>query len=489
MRRWLAGALARLRARAALRRDSAADGLVPQNHPEEEVRSAPAPQPPPAPSRVVGKTEPRIVTDAIMGIDFGTSSSKIVVRTPFIAGGRALAVPLISSPEAGRRYLVPTVLAEGRDGALVLPDGQGNGATLSRLKVDLMSDPNNPDVQARAAAYIALLVRRSESWFHSSQRSTVGDRELRWHWNLGIPSAGYDDEGIRKGFLRTLEAARKLAGSEGPLLLKDARRVLDACSDPDSRLAVIPEVVAEVVGYARSASRIPGLHVVVDVGASTLDVCGFVLGDYQGEQVYALLTASVERRGLHELHRARLIGLQAVPPNALDPGIMRVDLSNPLARIPDSIREYLLTSENAPAGVGDVDTLFLNECTRQVMQCLGHLRKRRCWSAPNWAAGVPTFIAGGGAWSNFYEKVVSEASRRCVRSWDRVAPLRKLRLPVPPQLANEDLTEEVFARLGVAFGLSFDSLDIGFIFPPHKIPDEEPRRVRASPGFISKDEV
>ena len=54
--------------------------------------------------------------------------------------------------------------------------------------------------------------------------------------------------------------------------------VLPGCiaSDPDfGGVEVFPEIAAPVVGYARLRRRREGLHVMVNVGPSTIDVCGF----------------------------------------------------------------------------------------------------------------------------------------------------------------------------------------------------------------------
>ena len=40
---------------------------------------------------------------------------------------------------------------------------------------------------------------------------------------------------------------------------------------------VLPEVAAATAGYALSTLRQEGVHLMVDVGASTVDVCGFLL--------------------------------------------------------------------------------------------------------------------------------------------------------------------------------------------------------------------
>ena len=53
-------------------------------------------------------------------------------------------------------------------------------------------------------------------------------------------------------------------------------------------------------------TRHPGLHAVIDIGASTLDVCGIELLAKDGEDAYELLTADVRDFGFLELHSRRM---------------------------------------------------------------------------------------------------------------------------------------------------------------------------------------
>ena len=81
----------------------------------------------------------------------------------------------------------------------------------------------------------------------------------------------------------------------------------DIASDPDlSGVEVFPEIAALVVGYARLRRRREGLHVMVNVGPSTIDVCGFGLRDHDGDDRYSLYTVLVERIGIRESHRQRM---------------------------------------------------------------------------------------------------------------------------------------------------------------------------------------
>ena len=81
------------------------------------------------------------------------------------------------------------------------------------------------------------------------------------------------------------------------------------------------------------------------------------------------------------------------------------------------------------------------------------------------------------------------ANSRCNEAGWLGSPLAVNRLPVPATLTNDDVTEQLFQRLAVAFGLSFDEFNIGDIVPPHQTPDVGPPNQRPMPEYISKDQT
>ena len=61
---------------------------------------------------------------------------------------------------------------------------------------------------------------------------------------------------------------------------------------------IIPEIAAGAVGYALSDLRREGLHVMVDIGASTVDVCSFLLHEKEGNDRYSLLISRCSETGV-----------------------------------------------------------------------------------------------------------------------------------------------------------------------------------------------
>lgn len=407
--------------------------------------------------------------DLVIGLDFGTSCTKVVIRSPFVARGHAIAVPFDGFQCARNRYLILTRVYESLEGSLSLGKSPGSREHQG-LKVGLLGTRPTHEQQALAAAYLALLLREIRSWFLSTQQRDFGHFNLRWELNLGIPSAGHDDESVRDAFLLTARAAWVLSIRPGIVTRARALEAIstarkgDACLPADvSMVAVTPEVAAEAAGYARSPMRPSGLHVLVDVGATTLDVCGFLLRDVEGENEYALLRAVVEHLGTLELEKAHRKS-QGLEPGTPDP--MEVP------KIP--IQEY--------------PEQFAADCVNALMRVIMDIKQRRDPHCERLRTGLPLFLCGGGSRVEFYDVVVSRANRR-FRSAVRTEGIKAKALPLPSELDSPDL-EGSFDRVAVAYGLSYGADDIGEIVPPSKIDDVPERSRRNLAGrFVSKDQV
>src|SRR5262249_1652427 len=242
------------------------------------------------------KPTPRETIDLIIGLDFGTAATKVVVRSPWLPGQRARA---ISFEELGHRsspYLLPTRLRIADDGRLYL-GGNLPGVWQTNLKVALLDRAKakdganqNTDPLCMAVAYLALVLREARQRYLRSEQEIYRRFEIRWAVNVGIPSSGYDDHIICEDFSLAARLAWQLSWQEGSIdsnhIAARLRRIQEQTTNSELPVAVVPEVVAQAVGYARSQLRDTGLHLLVDVGASTLDVCGFVLRPADGQDCY-----------------------------------------------------------------------------------------------------------------------------------------------------------------------------------------------------------
>jgi hypothetical protein len=401
-----------------------------------------------------------------------------------LPGSPAWAVPFGDLGHSSSRYLLPSRVRVGADGLFSL-QGESDLPWATDLKVRLMK--HNCEDMASPVAFLALAIQEVRARFLESEGPKYRRFEIRWSLNLGIPSAGYDGLEIRRNFLRAARAAwwLSLNGSKIAPSSTEAAVAHEASSafDPGVSIEVIPEVVAQALGYARSHFRERGLHVMVDVGASTLDVCGFVLHERDGQDRYELLTTTVDRLGTAELHSRRLLALRCANGGS-NAAWQTADALVPLPLWPEGYHGECTCSPP------DVDQSLQDQATRVVMRHLLDLRRRRDPNSPHWQTGLPLFLCGGGSGIAVFERAVSEADLR-LRVATQTAGLRKRRLPRPEDLVNDDISDELFHRLSVAYGLSFVPWDIGQTSPPHAIDDIVRPRGRRDIGdrFVSKDQV
>ncbi len=153
-------------------------------------------------------------TEIVIGFDFGTSSSKIVIRDFGLR--TAYAVPFGSLACSGNSYLVPTRIFINDEGDFNLsPDKY----LYENLKINLMDSPKQAVFIATktaqsittsdlASAYMALVIRFARAWFLKKTESIYEKTDIQWHINVGIPSKNYDE-------LEKREACQAIAMAAG----------------------------------------------------------------------------------------------------------------------------------------------------------------------------------------------------------------------------------------------------------------------------------
>lgn len=492
--------------------DSYAAPVRPPPRPEREAAD-PARQVTPS-SRALTGPRSRVTpvaseyVDLIIGLDFGTSSTKAAVRAPYFRGGGRVAMVQWFQTSGGLgRFLLPTRIHLDGAGRLSL-DALPMSKVISDLKLRLIDEDaerrraretllRNTEAEALVAGYLALVLRRIRSWFKETQRDLHRSATPRWQVNLGIPSPGYDDIALRGRYDLLLRTAWWIAESPGEITIQVCAAALDQASLPGfhpglppDAYSVVPEVAAEVVGYAKSTRRSPGLHVLLDVGASTLDICAFALHERQGDDYYAFLTSDVQQLGAFRLHQARLSGLRSlhVGDGDIDSGLLR---AGPLDRFPASIRDYLhpRIGLSADGSFDSIDAAFRELCRRATVQTVLAVYHRRDPHSSRWREKLPVFLAGGGSEHSCYQEALVAAEKVLVTN-TQMNGFHVQHLPTPASLELSGLGKSDYRFLAVAVGLSHERIVIGEIQPPSHIKDVT-RRVRSSSesAFVDKDQV
>lgn len=405
----------------------------------------------------------------VIGLDFGTSCTKVIVRMPFEPDEKMFAIP---APDycrsAGHPYLWQTVVWVRRSREFIAYPEKG-ARSVQTLKQGVMaSDPNAPVIQGddqqndmtrldAVAAYLTYVIRYVRGWLTINRPKRFRGRQPIWFVNLGLAAAYYDNEILFQTYRKAGSTALMLANSGDAVSVETIKTfrgheavVNAARSNGDAAelgIAVIPETAASATAFAKSTQSATGLYLMVDVGAMTLDVCSFGLNKQQtGTDQYPLLMVDVRPLGVDAFH-------------------------------------WFLEKDRTKAE-------FERQCRHCLWNVVWETKQKRDPNANCWQPGneLPVFLTGGGSRNKLHRSIIKDLNV-WMKKHTRNSGSRLLELPVP---ATVDLPEPLsdLRRMAVAFGLSYLPTEIGTITSPSDIDDIHPPGVDDyTKRFPAKEEV
>lgn len=409
--------------------------------------------------------------EVAIGLDFGTSSVKVIVGDSVLE--KAFAVPFSDGSDI-RRYLLPCRLHETSEGFSL----SGVGGNVHRdLKLALLADPTDGEAQIRVAAFLALVIRHTRGWLLSEQNDVYVQTNILWKLAIGLPAAHHlQDE--RQGLFQRVALAGWLAASSGKQALdRDAISValaraaqLSSGDKPvriseDIEVSVVPEIAAQIYGYVASNrfdKQAQNLFLMVDVGAGTVDSSLFqVRAGRGGKFGFTFYTTEVQPNGVMNLHRNRMQWWEGALANAggdFKPDSTQFHLSkfstDRMTSIPEAYNGYFSDiSVEFRDGVEDPDqSFFMKRVVAQVRgKTLYRTWKDKFLSQQD-LSGIPMFLCGGGTRMRFYRNLEQEIQHMPGCTWLKGVPRP---IEMPRRLIAPGLSAQEYDRLSVAFGLSF----------------------------------
>lgn len=435
----------------------------------------------PVPSTTVAKPEERPAVELVMGIDFGTSATKVVIQAPHFTGNPAYAVPFGQYAHHSLKYLLPTRLFVAKDGHCRLNRQSDEDTPFTHIKQGLMQSPEQrSEIESEhllsvcstavASAYLALVLKYVRQWFDINKRMPVfGGERLEWAHHFGLPAAIDNNQSLKRAFDAAGKVGWNIAQRRGPVMIHDVQKAVDdftsgkfKADDIPEEILQIPEVVAQVIGYTRSPKRREGLHLLVDVGAGTLDICSFIVRSKSGDDNYPILTAQVRRLGAQRLHQARIHGAK----NAVNVHAKSLlDLDDPLSVMPDDKKKFVPTVESVDQGVNRSEERFHGMLTRVIYGTLNLLKLHRHPNSSVWREQLPVFICGGASKESFFEENLFSTIDGWLRNPIYVSNSKGLRIPMDkPEGLDANISVDSYHRLAVAWGLSHQNI------PEHESP-------------------
>lgn len=426
-------------------------------------------------------------TEIYIGLDFGTSSTKVVLQDSYSRA--SYAVPFIQLGK-GNPFLFPSrVYLDGNVYSLDKPAGQtSQPRTIRDLKITLMKSPGANEYMLHATAFLALIIRHARGWLFSIHGDTYKSSQVEWGLNLGLPAEKSEDPHLSTRFKAMALAAINLANEPGQIDKLSAARYLDKAkrmftgANPEElglgvhpdMVGIFPEIAAQVVGFVESESWDAQTHpyiVLIDVGAGTVDVSFFSV-EGKDKRKFQFFQNKVSENGVMNLHRERVNWLKTI---LLQKSMLSQELSeyldaiytptDRLAGIPNSVEDYIFgLSLN---GNQHVDNEFKNGRYRKQVygDVIRPVYEKRVPYGSHWGA-LPVFVCGGGSRMPLYRNIVSELNATTGVSWLKA---RQYSLSKPKRLIADGLSAEDYDRLSVSYGLSFPA--IGEIIKSGQIKD------------------
>lgn len=235
-------------------------------------------------SQVEGKT-------LIVGFDFGTHSSKVVLRERGNESGRVARFddPTEGYPDGTSPSVVRQVDDRLYFGSSAL---RRSGGTLhNSLKVRLLSDGSRATVASSDSLDHASLVAAYLAWaFQQIRESLIGENYANELLNLAAPMSHFENVLLKQKYLRILQAAWKLSfeSSASPIRqgipVSEVARLLKPLmtmpiqGEQKRRFNVLPETIAPVVSLSLDPWMEPGMYVILDIGAGTTEISVFHAG-------------------------------------------------------------------------------------------------------------------------------------------------------------------------------------------------------------------
>lgn len=404
-----------------------------------------------------GKTSNDSRKQLIIGLDFGTAFTKVIIGEERIK----YAIPFRGSGTSISNYLLPSAfwIQDGGACSITSPAGEQVGD----LKIALITGDLSQSSLFKVITYLALVLRKVRAYIFNSKQNIYGGFYIDWLVNIGLPTDSYHDDTLNETYKKLLSIAWILSAEPGDVSLEkvakyhadyDHLNVSIGNALHQEAISVFPEFVAQVTGYVRSPMRKRGLHYLIDVGAGTLDATLFNVHEQEGEDTFPIFAKAVAAYGTRFLVKHRIKNT-----NLNESG----DLA-PYAPIP-TIRRFASLLQKTKGEIIKSDVGFKDKIISLLRELLRHTKQNKYPSSDYWQSGVPLFLCGGGANCDFYKNTILDNGQIAEFK------IHPMELPKPDMLEAVGVSTDDYNRLSVAFGLSFDPFDIGEIIKEDDVGD------------------
>ena len=421
------------------------------------------------------------VHEMAFGLDFGTSSVKVVIGD--LASDKSYAVPFIEAVGIDA-YLLPSRVFESVTETTTKASSSFSLTEAKHafrdLKLSLLGNPESTERQIEVIVFLALVIQRARAWIFTHHKAIYKHVKCLWQLRIGLPAASALNNSYVPLFEKVLRSAWLLASlDEKPdrVLTQSVRDRIFNSQEPDDGLEVqvIPEIAAQIFGFVASNSfdkKDANRYLMVDIGAGTVDASLFkVMPGRGGRCNFEFYTAVVQPYGVSNLHAYRVDWwyqklMDVDGASGLMDALQRTKFATDLgASVPAHNQDYFegvnLTKDRAD----QADSQFFEKLMAQVQGSTLWRAWKDGFLSQEQLTNTPMFLCGGGARSEFYLELETKLVSFPSYGWLSAEPWQ---LGFPRDLETEGIDEKDFDRLSVAYGLS--KLNVGQITQATPLP-------------------
>jgi len=438
-----------------------------------------------------------IDTDVVMGIDWGTTYTKVVIQE--LGSRKAFAVQF--GDTGLESYLLPSqIYRNGNTYGFT-----GSEVNLKKnLKLPILNRNYDINDLSYIIAFLAVVIRNAREWFLINHGSIFNNARLAWSYHIGVPSVTSDIE-LGALFQNILHSAAAISLNNVESIFNsdvlsaanlvklgswfDENRVVD-----EYYISAFPEISAQLHGYVSSNKWDDSLRkvMIIDIGGGTVDSAIINVTKNSSEVQYNCLKSHVFNCGAEMLHLKRQDWIEDsfARSRVNNPTLFKeIELmrkaSGKLFKIPSSVVHYLSQAAFPENLENNVDTVFdRNYATTLYASVIAPVQiidPRTDWSK------LKVFFCGGASNNKVYQYYINRVNS----SESKSLRFNLSTLEAPESLDIVGVESRDYHRLSVAFGLSFQ--DLGKFVGPDEIPPIQSENGKTSSAldieYISKDLV
>jgi len=394
----------------------------------------------------------------VIGLDFGTAFTKVVIGDNRVR----YAVPFAEFAHPDNQYLLPSILGIDENNICGLSNAINARNAADNLKFPLIDNTFTDNDLLRISAFLALVFRATTGWLLERYKKRYSRTELTWSINAGLPVDSDGNPELSRIYKQVLHTAWVISVLPGPVTLNRVRQFMRAEESTFDAFPAVyksriinkdlintfPGCCAQICGYVHSKKCNDDLHMLIDIGAGTMNIATFMVDnsyeDGASNSRCKLYSCAVEPIGVNYLLKRRYENLK-----------LSNDGLNLFKDIPD-VSAFSRAHDLTAKDIKFADTLYSGDAARLINKILDSTKNKYCPNSSHWESGVLTFTYGGGARLEIVKDIIYTLENK--------APPRKIKsisLNPPYDLMAENLPDGSYDRISVAYGLSFNAGQIG----------------------------